>query len=102
MSDGVLRLEVTGEVWYWRGPAPFYFITVPDDQSREIRDVASEVTYGWGMIPARLRTGGTEWQTALWAKDDGYVVPMKLAVREAEGIDEGDSVTVQVTVIAPR
>ena len=86
--------EFDGEIWYWRGPAPFYFVTVPAEQSRELQSVSAEVTYGWGMIPVEVQIGDTEWSTALWPKDGRYVVPLKAAARRAEGLEEGDVVTV--------
>jgi hypothetical protein len=98
----VLELSFRNEVWYWRGPAPFYFITVPEDQCRELKAVSAEVTYGWGMIPATVRIGATEWTTALFPKDGRYLVPIKGGVRTAEGLDDGDTVTVTLTVAMGR
>ena len=56
------------------------------------------MTYGWGMIPVRARIGATEWETSLFPKDGLYVVPLKDAVRRAERLDDGDTVTVRLTV----
>lgn len=92
-----MRLHFSGEVWHWRGPAPWHFVTVPDDEAAALHDVA-HVSYGWGMIPVTARVGGTEWETSLWPKDDGYIVPLKTAVRTAEHIDIGDVVRVTLTV----
>ena len=75
-----MRLQFTGEVWHWRGPAPWHFVTVPDEEAGALHDVA-HVSYGWGMIPVTVRVGRTEWATSLWPKDDGYIVPLKTAVR---------------------
>lgn len=97
-----VRVVVTGEVWHWRGPSPYYFLTVPDEQSAHLRAVAAAVTYGWGMIPVRAAVGRTEWATSLFPKDGRYVVPLKDAVRDAEGLDDGDTVTVQITVADRR
>ena len=72
-----MHLEFSGELWYWRGPAPFFFVSVPEDESLDLHAVSSVVTYGWGMIPVQVRTGDTEWETALWRKDGRYVVPLK-------------------------
>jgi len=91
-----MRLEFSGEVFVWRGPAPFYFVAVPPDESDDIRAISSAVTYGWGMIPVLARIGDTEWRTSLWPKDGGYVVPIKAAVRNAEGFGEGDEVGVRL------
>ena len=54
-----MELTVTGAVWEWRGPAPYHFVTVTDDEAEEIQDVADQVSYGWGMIPVKA-TIGTE------------------------------------------
>ena len=64
----------------------------------ELRAVSREVTYGWGMIPVRVRIGRTEWTTALFPKDGRYVVPIKDVVRKAEGLAEGDTPTLELTL----
>jgi hypothetical protein len=99
---GALGLEFSGEIWYWRGPAPFHFISVPDDASAAVRAVASEVTYGWGMIPVRVRLGSSVWDTALWPKDGRYVVPIKDAIRRAERLAVGDTAEVELVVSPSR
>ena len=86
-----MELEFTGELWFWRGPAPWYFITVPDAGCLILKDESMFVSYGWGMIPVTARIGGSEWDTSLFPKDGRYIVPVKAAVRHAEQLDEGDS-----------
>jgi hypothetical protein len=91
-------VRFSGEVWYWRGPAPYHFVTIPEEQSAELGALAADVSYGWGMIPVRVRAGATEWTTSLWPKDGGYVVPLKDAVRTAEELDIGDVVALELDV----
>ena len=91
-------MEISGKVWYWKGPAPFYFVTVPKEQADKIKEIASLVTYGWGMIPVNVRVGQTDWYTALWPKDGQYVLPLKDKIRKAEKIEEGDTVTAWLDV----
>lgn len=97
-----MDLRFSGELWYWRGPAPWYFVTVPDAQSRDLRAVSAALSYGWGCIQVTARIGAAEWQTSLIPKDGRYLVPVKAAVRGAEGLDEGDTVTVRLTTGDPR
>ena len=92
------ELSFSGEMWYWRGPSPFHFVTVPEPQRTEIADISREVTYGWGMIPVRVRTGNTEWETSLWPNDGGYIVPIKDVVRRAEEVDDGDVLDLRMSV----
>ena len=93
-----MDIQVNGKIWFWRGPAPWYFVTVPAGQSQEIQAIASLVTYGWGMIPVTVRLGQTEWQTSLWPKDDGYIIPIKASVRQAEALDVDDSVSLRLEI----
>jgi hypothetical protein len=93
-----MNIEFNGKIWYWRGPAPFYFVTVPAEQCHDLKALSESVTYGWGMIPATVRIGKTEWKTALWPKEGRYIVPLKASVRDAENLEEGDEVTVKLEV----
>jgi hypothetical protein len=93
-----MEWEFSGEVWSWRGPSPYHFVTVPESETAELRATAALVTYGWGMIPAQLQIGSTRWTTSLFPKDGGYVVPLKDKVRNAERITVGDTVTVRLAV----
>lgn len=95
-----MELTFTGELWYWRGPAPWHFVTVPSAQCALLSDASASVTYGWGMIPVTARINDTSWPTSLWPKDGGYIVPVKTRVRAAERLDVGDVVTVELTVDA--
>ena len=93
-----MRLAFTGEMWFWKGPAPWHFITVPDEECGALEAVSGSVSYGWGMIPVTARIGDSEWRTSLWPKDGRYVVPVKTWVRRAEALDVGDVVTVSLDV----
>ncbi len=93
-----MRLDFEGTIWEWRGPAPFHFVSVPDEECAELLAVSPAVSYGWGMIPATVQIGATVWATALWPKDGGYVVPLKDKVRRAESLALGDVVTLVLTI----
>jgi hypothetical protein len=97
-GETAMDFQFEGEIWFWRGPAPWYFVTVPDDHSRDIKAISSSVTYGWGVIPVSVQIGKTTFKTSLFPKEDRYLVPVKATVRKAEGIDEGDTVTVRLII----
>jgi hypothetical protein len=91
-------IEFTGKIWFWHGPSPFHFVTVPAEQCRDLKGISGFVTYGWGMIPAVVRIGKTEWKTSLFPKNGGYIVPIKDRVREAEQLDVDDIVNIRLEV----
>jgi hypothetical protein len=93
-----MNLEFNGEMWFWKGPAPWHFITVPDEECGELEATSAFVTYGWGMIPVTAQIEGTAWKTSLFPKDGQYIVPVKASVRKAEGLELGDMVTVRLAV----
>ena len=91
-------LDFAGRVIEWRGPAPFYFVPVPPEQSATIREVAAIASYGWGVIPVEARISEVTFTTSLFPKDGGYLLPLKNAVRNPQRLTAGDAVTVAMTV----
>ncbi|MEV6006221.1 DUF1905 domain-containing protein [Streptomyces sp. NPDC051976] len=93
-----MDITFAGHVIEWRGPSPFYFVPVPDEQAADVREVAAMATYGWGVVPVEARIGDAVFTTSLFPKNGGYLLPVKSAVRKAQGISAGDAVTVEMTV----
>ncbi|WAZ25416.1 DUF1905 domain-containing protein [Streptomyces cinnabarinus] len=93
-----MELAFTGQVIEWRGPSPYYFVPVPDQESADIREVASMATYGWGVIPVDARIGAVQFTTSLFPKDGHYLLPLKAAVRKPQGLSAGDEVAIELTV----
>ena len=93
-----MNFKFSGKIWFWKGPAPWFFVTVPARQSRDLKAISGLVTYGWGVIPVTVQIGNTRWKTSLFPKDGRYLVPIKASVRSAEHLEKGDSVTIRLEV----
>ena len=93
-----MELRFSGPLWFWRGPAPWHFVTVPEAECGLIAAASELVTYGWGMIPVEVQIGKTVFTTSLWPQGDGYIVPVKAAVRKAEKVELDDTVEVRLSV----
>jgi hypothetical protein len=87
-----------GRVVEWRGPSPYYFVPLPEQDCADIREVAAMASYGWGVIPVQARIGEIAFETSLFPKDGGYLLPLKDAVRRPRGLSAGDHVTVEMTI----
>lgn len=85
--------EITGTVIEWRGPAPFYFLPTPPEITDEIELYKRELTYGWGVIPARVTIGEITVTTSLIPRDKSFFIPLKDAVRKPNQIKLGDLVS---------
>jgi hypothetical protein len=92
------KIVFKGEMFEWRGPAPYYFISIPAPESAMIKERASELSYGWGVIPVIGNIGETEFTTSLIPKDDVYLLPIKNVVRLGEKIEVGQIVHVAVVL----
>jgi hypothetical protein len=90
--------EFDGKIFYWRGPAPYYYVAMPEEQSLDLKAVSGFVSYGWGVIPVQARIGSTEWKTSLFPKNGRYLVPIKDSVRKAENLDIDDEVRIWLKV----
>jgi hypothetical protein len=88
----------SAELFEWRGPAPFYWLVVPEEVCEYVRVEAGRATYGWGVVPVSVRVGMTEWESSLLPREGGYVLPVKKMVRHQERISEGQSVAVALQV----
>lgn len=91
-----MDLEFSAPMFEWRGPAPYHFVAVPEDEADQIQEMAAFVTYGWGMIPVQAEIGDSVWDTSMFPKDGRYVLPVKAAVRRAQELDDGDVPTVRL------
>ena len=91
-------IEFKGDIFYWRGPAPYLFVAIPEEPSRDLKAISAMVTYGWGVIPVNVRIGKTEWKTSLFPKEGRYLVPIRKSVQKSENLDVGYSVVIQLEV----
>ncbi|MFF2012688.1 DUF1905 domain-containing protein [Streptomyces sp. NPDC058195] len=93
-----MDIVFTGHVIEWRGPSPFYFVPLPEEQAADVREVASMATYGWGVVPVEARIGAVGFETSLFPRDGGYLLPLRKAVRAPEHLAAGDEVSVRMSV----
>lgn len=92
-----MELEFSGEIVEWRGPAPFFFVPLPPDDAELIDEIKAEVAY-WGVVPVTARLGETEFTTAMFPREETWFLPLKAAVRRAEGVGPGEVVDVWLSV----
>ena len=91
----VYEFTVKGEIIEWRGPAPFTWVRVDAKQSAMIKEQARNHTYGWGVLYMHGIMGKTEFDTTLMPKDGQYMIPVKIALKKAEGVELGDVVSIK-------
>jgi hypothetical protein len=93
----------TAELWIWDAATKgsWFFVTVPEDASVDLRFGAGEPR-GFGSVRVQATIGGSVWKTSVFPSNDQpdcYVLPVKKAVRTAEGMDVGDRVNVSMRAV---
>lgn len=90
----------TAELFRWQGDGAWFFVRVPQEISDDVRDSLTGPPGGFGSVRVDVTIGASTWTTSLFPeKASGtYVLPVKKAVRAAEGIDDGDTVTVEIVL----
>lgn len=97
------RVEFESELWLWsakEGDA-WVFVTVPEEVSDEIRDLAGPPR-GFGSVRVEATIGATTWRTSVFPNGDEpgtFALPLKKAVRRSEDLEVGDSAAVMLRVV---
>jgi hypothetical protein len=77
---------VSAEVVEWRGPAPYFFLPMSDEDSADFKMEAAGLEY-WGQVSVTVVIGKTSFTTAVFPKDGRYLVPLRASIRKAENIE---------------
>lgn len=104
MAAPLHQCTFVGELWEHDGPGSWWFVSLPDDDADDIEERMRHRTNGFGSVRVEVTIGGTTWRTSLFpdAKRATYVLPVKQAVRRAEGLHGPGSVEVSLLVLDER
>ena len=90
----------TAPLWRWRGGS-WHFVTVPQDVSDEVDATVGDATGGFGSVRVEVTVGASTWRTSLFpsTEEAAYVLPVKKAVRVAEGLAEGGAADLSIRLV---
>jgi hypothetical protein len=94
-------ITITAPLWLWSGgQGSWHFITVPEEQSAEIRAEAFSGPRGFGSVRVEASIRDVSWKTSVFPqKSGGYILPVKADVRRKLGIAAGDEVTLRLELL---
>jgi hypothetical protein len=115
MDDRRTHFSFSAELWEWSSRTSWFFLSVPPDQSAEIED-QPRPPRGFGSVKVRVRIGESRWDTSIFPSSGTssvaspatvaggsavreYVLPVKKAVRRAEDVEVGDTVSVELELL---
>lgn len=91
------------ELFRWQGDGAWFFVRVPPELSEDIRDSLTGPPGGFGSVRVDVTIGASNWATSVFPEKatGSYLLPVKKAVRVAEGVEDGDTVTVELALEQP-
>ncbi len=94
MSANKKSYTISSTVFKWQGQAGWHFISIPKEQSEEIKKNFGSTSKGWGSLPVTVTVGKTTWKTSIFPdkKLGCYLLPLKAIIRKKEGIFEGSMI----------
>ena len=94
-------IVVKSTLWLWNGDgASWHFISVPPEQSAEIRAHGLAGRRGFGSVRVAATLNQVAWRTSVFPqKSGGYLLPVKASVRRDAEIAAGDAVTVELDLL---
>lgn len=95
-------MECTGPLWRWTGGAngTWHFLTIGGEAGEALSATAlmrrlEGLGRGFGSLKVVATIGETRFSTSVFPqKGEGWMLPVKAAVRRAEALAEGDNVAV--------
>ncbi len=96
-----MQIEFEGEIFRWQSrEQEWIFVALPAPLSAEIAEIPRP-RRGFGSVRVEARIGLSTWRTSIFpdAAQGAYVLPLKRAVREVEGIGAEGVVSVWLDVL---
>lgn len=88
-------------LWEHDGSASWFFLSLPEDLADDLEAEHGHRAAGFGSLKVEVTIGATTWRTSIFpdTKRGTYVLPVKKAVRTAEGLAAGSTAAVALDVI---
>jgi hypothetical protein len=94
-------IRFTAPLWLWNAEGgSWHFVTVPEEQSAEIRFETLGSRRGFGSVRVEASVGEVRWRTSVFPQKAGtFLLPVKADVRRRASIRAGDEVSVALELI---
>jgi len=93
--ENKIIFEFSAIVWQYSAPGGWFFISLPENITKEIREHLLFLQESWGRFRVRAKIGNSVWDTAIWydKKSTTYFLPLKSDIRKAENIQIGSEIS---------
>lgn len=95
-----IKYDFTGKLWKHSSNGGWFFISLPFDTSKEIRDHLQWQEEGWGRMKAKAVINEQQWETSIWfdKKKNTYILPIKAIIRKTLLLKEGMIISASILI----
>jgi len=95
-----IKYSFSAKLWSYNVKGGWFFISLPANISKEIREHLKWQEEGWGRMKAFATIKEIEWDTAIWfdKKLDTYLLPVKKNIREKANLKLDDIIAVSIII----
>lgn len=96
--EAKIKYEFSAKLWKHGSEGGWYFVSLPQEISKEIRINLQWQEEGWGRMKAQSVIKDVTWKTSIWfdTKKDTYILPVKSEIRSKLSLKEDDLLHVSV------
>ena len=89
------------ELYEWDGPQSWVFAALPPTSPTSSTRSTGRPAAASARVGSRSVLGGQVWRTSIFpdSKSGTYVLPVKKEIRRKAGVDEGDRVEIDLSVL---
>lgn len=95
-----IKYDFSGKIWKSDSVGGWYFVSLPKEISKEIRENLKWQEEGWGRMKASATVKRFEWDSAIWfdKKLDTYLLPLKAVIRKKASLKLDERITVSISI----
>lgn len=98
---GKIEYQFNATIWqYSLVKGGWFFVSLPVEISKEIRDNLKWQEEGWGRLKTTAKINCTEWETAIWfdTKLKTYLLPLKAEIRRKEKLKTDKNLSILILI----
>ncbi len=95
-----IKYDFLNKIWRHNATGGWYFVSLPKDISKEIKEHLQWQEEGWGRMKATAEVKEFEWDTAIWfdKKHNTYLLPLKTDIRKKASLELDDTIAVSISI----
>ena len=95
-----INYQFQAKLWQHNAKGGWYFVSLPEDVSADIREHLKHFEEGWGRLKTKAEIASHTWETAIWfdTKRNTYLLPLKADVRRQLKLKIDDILEIKIHV----